>query len=72
MLAATSESFLPSPWYTDESHCSALKACEGLRISVGSVNAVMNIRVPLNAGNFLTSREPVSFSGRNLLHGVRK
>ena len=25
------------------------------------VNAVMNISVPENAGNFLTSREPVSF-----------
>jgi hypothetical protein len=32
------------------------------------VNAVMNIRVPWNAGNFLTSREPVSFSRRTLLH----
>ena len=29
------------------------------------VNAVMNIRVPQNAGNFLTS-----FSGRTLLHAV--
>jgi hypothetical protein len=29
------------------------------------VNAVMNIRVPQNAGNFLTS-----FSGRTLLDGV--
>jgi hypothetical protein len=34
------------------------------------VNAVMNIPVPLNAGNFLTSCKPVSFSKRNLLHGV--
>jgi hypothetical protein len=34
------------------------------------VNAVMNIRVPLNAGNFLISRVPVCFSGRTLLHGV--
>jgi hypothetical protein len=34
------------------------------------VNAVMNIRVPYNAGNFLTSRGPVSFSGRSVLHGV--
>jgi hypothetical protein len=33
------------------------------------VNAVMNLRVPLNAGDFLTSREPVSFS-RTLLHGL--
>jgi hypothetical protein len=35
------------------------------------VNAVMNIRVPQNAGNFLTSCKPVSFS-RPLLHGVSK
>jgi hypothetical protein len=34
------------------------------------VNTVMNFRVPLNAGNFLTSWEPVSFSRRTLLHGV--
>jgi len=36
------------------------------------VNAVMNLRVPLNAGNFLTSLKPVSFSERILLHGVSK
>ena len=35
------------------------------------VIAVMNLRVPLNVGN-LTSREPVSFSSRTLLHGVSK
>ena len=35
------------------------------------VNAVMNLRVPYNAGNFLTSCKPVSFS-RTLLHGVSK
>jgi hypothetical protein len=34
------------------------------------VNAVMNLRVPWNAGNFLTSWGPVSFSGRTLVHGV--
>ena len=34
------------------------------------VNAVMNLRVPQNAGNFLTSWEPVSFSRKALLHGV--
>ena len=34
------------------------------------VTAVMNLLVPWNVGNFLTSREPVSFSRRNLLHGV--
>ena len=32
-------------------------------------NAVMNLRIPLNAGN-LTSCVPVSFSRRTLLHGV--
>jgi hypothetical protein len=34
------------------------------------VSAMMNLRVPLNAGNFLTSCRPVSFSRRTLLHGV--
>jgi len=34
------------------------------------VNAVMNLRVLWNAGNFLTSWKPVSFSRRSLLHGV--
>jgi hypothetical protein len=36
------------------------------------VNAVMNLRVPRNGRNFLTSCEPVSFSRRTLLHGVSK
>jgi hypothetical protein len=31
------------------------------------VNVVMNLRVPLNAGNFLTSCRPVSFSRRTVL-----
>ena len=35
------------------------------------VNEAMGIRVPYNAGNFLTSCGSVSFSGRTLLHGVR-
>jgi len=35
------------------------------------VSAVMNFRVPWNAGNFLTSWKPVSFS-RTLQHGVSK
>jgi hypothetical protein len=35
------------------------------------VNAVMNLRVPWNTGNFLTSWETVSFSRRPLLHGVK-
>jgi hypothetical protein len=34
------------------------------------VNAVMNLRVTENVGNFLTSRELVSFSRRTVLHGV--
>jgi hypothetical protein len=33
---------------------------------------VMNLRVPLNAGNFLTSCKLVSFSRRTLFHGVSK
>jgi hypothetical protein len=36
------------------------------------VNAVMNLRVPLNVGNLLTSCEPISFSRRTVLHGVSK
>jgi hypothetical protein len=36
------------------------------------VNAVTKLRVPWNAGNFLTSCKPVSFSRRTLLHGVSK
>ena len=34
------------------------------------VNAVMNLWVPQSAGNFLTGREPVSFSRSILLRGV--
>jgi CRISPR/Cas system-associated protein Cas7 (RAMP superfamily) len=34
------------------------------------VNAVMNLQVPYNAGNFLTRSEPVSFSRRTPLHEV--
>ena len=36
------------------------------------LSAVMNLRVPWNAGNFLTSYKPVSFSRRTLHHGVSK
>ena len=36
------------------------------------VSAVRNLRVPQNAGNFLTSSKPASFSRRTLLHGVSK
>jgi hypothetical protein len=35
-------------------------------------NAVMNLWVPYNVGNFLTSCKLVTFSGRTLLHGVSK
>ena len=36
------------------------------------VSAVMNLWAPWNAGNFLTSCRPVSFSRRNLRHGISK
>ena len=36
------------------------------------VSAVMNLRVPRNAGNLLTSCKPVSFSRRTLHHGASK
>jgi len=36
------------------------------------VSAVMNLRVPWNEGNFLTSCKPVSFSRRTLHRGVSK
>jgi hypothetical protein len=36
------------------------------------VSAVMNLRVPWNAGNLLTSCKPFSCSGRTLHHGVSK
>ena len=36
------------------------------------VSALMNLRVPWNAGNFLTSCKPVIFSRRTLHHGVSK
>jgi hypothetical protein len=36
------------------------------------LNAVMNLRVPYNTGNFLTSCKPVSFSRRIVLYGVSK
>jgi hypothetical protein len=34
------------------------------------VNAVMNLRVPYNVRNFLTSCKPVSFSRRTLILGL--
>jgi hypothetical protein len=36
------------------------------------VNAVINLRVPYNVGNFLTGCKPVRFSRRTLMHGVSK
>jgi hypothetical protein len=36
------------------------------------VKAVMNLRVPQNVGNFLTSCKPVNFSRRTLPHAVNK
>ena len=36
------------------------------------VNVVMNLQVPWNAGNLLTSCKLVSYSRRTLLHGVSK
>ena len=36
------------------------------------VSAVMNLQVPQNAGKFLTSCKPVSFSRRTLHRGVSK
>jgi CRISPR/Cas system-associated protein Cas7 (RAMP superfamily) len=36
------------------------------------LHAVMNLRVPYSAGNFLTSWKPVSFSKRTVLHEVSK
>ena len=35
-------------------------------------NAVTNVRVPQNSGNFLTSCNPARFSRRTLLHGGSK
>jgi len=34
------------------------------------VKAVLKLRVPLNAENFLNGRKPVGFSRWTLLHGV--
>jgi len=36
------------------------------------VSAVINLRVPGNAGNFLTSCKPISFSRGTLHYGVSK
>jgi len=34
------------------------------------VSAIINLRVPCNAGSFLTSCKPVSFSSRTMHRGV--
>jgi hypothetical protein len=39
-----------------------------IELAQALVNAVMNLQVPQDEGNFLTSSEPVSFSRRTLLH----
>jgi hypothetical protein len=36
------------------------------------VDSLMSLLFPYNAGNFLTSWKPASFSRRTLLHGVSK
>ena len=36
------------------------------------VNAVMNLRLPLNEGNFSTSCKPVGFLRKAVLRGVSK
>jgi predicted nucleotide-binding protein (sugar kinase/HSP70/actin superfamily) len=52
--------------YRNHNHETFLRASD-LR---ALVNAVMNLRVPLGEGNFLTGRLPVSFSRRTGLRGV--
>jgi hypothetical protein len=51
-----------------------LTGLKWLRIETGRtfMNAVMNLRVPENAGNFLASCKLVSFSRRTVLCGVNK
>jgi hypothetical protein len=39
-------------------------------IWLGLLTAVMNLRVPLNVGNFLTSWQPISFTRKTVLYGV--
>jgi hypothetical protein len=34
------------------------------------LNMLINLRIPCNAGNFLTSLGPISFSRRTVHHGV--
>ena len=38
----------------------------------GIINTVINLQVPLNVWNFLSTCEEVRFSGRAVLHGVSK
>jgi len=48
-----------------------LKAQDRDRQRTLANDAVMNFRVPLIEENLLTSLEPVGFSRRTLVHGVR-
>jgi hypothetical protein len=34
------------------------------------VNTVMDLRVPLNAGNFVTALGTISFAGSSFFHGL--
>jgi hypothetical protein len=36
------------------------------------LNTVMNLLIPQNTGNFLSSLGRFSFAGRTLLHGISK
>ena len=56
--------------------CVLVSMCVGVSVWLGwggiCVAGCFNLRVSRNAGNFLTSFKPVSFSRRTLHHGVRK
>ncbi len=49
-----------------------MELAQDREILLALANAVMNVRIPLNAGNFWTSWKPVSISRRTVLHGVIK
>jgi hypothetical protein len=55
--------------------------CEGMDLIIlaqdrdswqALVNGAINLQVPLNVGNFLTSPELVAFSRRTPIHGLSK